>query len=218
MKHLVSMLKGLGVQVGHQVHKREIEPLFKWMLRLGLASSPSDCISASILKTAETELIEGAKTGTKDCVALLPALGSLQRLFTLSQAAWGVAHAAYALLWQKEVGKSKDGVGEGVVDLGGSGSESEKSGSVSGPVNGESEGESREESPRGEPLLAPLFPATPPLLRRWRWKRKLTVCCGLGGVAIMSAFLVLEGVTVPLTGVPQPLSPPHPTTMLSEYG
>ena len=186
------------------------------MLCHGLASSPSDFISASILKTAETELIEGAKTGAKDSAALLPALVSLQHLFMVAQAAWGVAYAAYALLRQKEVGNSKDGVDEVVMDLGGLGSEPEKSSSVSGPVNGESGGESREESPRGEPLLAPLFPVAPPLPRRQRWKRKLTACCGLGGVAIMSAFLVLEGVTVPLTGVPPPSCPPP--TIPSKYG
>jgi len=150
----------------------------------------------SVLKTAETESIEGAKMGAKDsAVLLLLALGSLQCLFTTAQAARGVAHAAYALLQQKEVGKSKDGIGEGVMDLGGTGFEPEKSGSVSGLVNGESGGECREESPRGEPLLVALFPVAPPLLRRQRWKRKLMACCGLGGGAIMSAFLVLKGVT-----------------------
>jgi len=95
MDQVVSMLKGLGQQVGHPVHKCALVLLLQWMQQHSYRDNPSACLARRVLENARKKLWECICAEEKGAADLTVTWGSLRRLFAAAgkqRDCWQLAH------------------------------------------------------------------------------------------------------------------------------
>ncbi|XP_031465310.1 uncharacterized protein LOC116239359 [Phasianus colchicus] len=111
MDKVVSMLKSLAKEIGITLHKKECQPLLKWILWWQLALTSLQSLQEAVLEVVGKELWESACIGNKEALSLLPAYGALKGMLEKLSGEVQLWATVCRLLCQKKPVSSSETVG-----------------------------------------------------------------------------------------------------------